>query len=69
MKITRSENKNVCEFSDIEIGDVFEYEERIYMRIGTIKPEQINAIRVTDGYGVWFFKEKVMKLDAELVIK
>ena len=70
MKITRLDYKNICEFSEIKICDVFEHEDITYMKIEPIESDDTNAIRLTNGCGVWFFdNETVKRLDAELVIR
>lgn len=68
MKIRRMNNKGFVVFGDITPGTVFEYCDIIYMKhkLGKI----VNAVRLEDGAGASFIgHEKVVPLDAELVIK
>ena len=60
---------NMKKFEDIECGDVFEYENTLYMKIavpGTIN----NAVELSDGEALFFNDNKwVLPIDCELRIK
>ena len=67
MEIIRKDNKSVT-FSDITIGDVFEYKDAFYMKTATSSPSGLNAVDIllgdlfkfSDDVEVIFHKAKVI---------
>lgn len=68
MKIERKDNNNIYDFWQISIGDVFVFEEDVYIKIDDTN--DLNAINLILGCGDWFEPcTKVREVDATLVIE
>lgn len=72
MIIVRNDKKNIVEFSFLENGDVFRYEEGIFMVIKKVENKNggiYNAIDLESGELTLFYSdEEVVALKAELVV-
>ena len=72
MIIVRNDKKNIVEFSFLENGDVFRYEEGIFMVIKKVENKNggvYNAIDLENGELTLFYAdEEVTALKAELVV-
>lgn len=69
MNIIRKENENHL-FDEVNVGEVFEYDDRIFMRFGeTIDCPVSNAICLEDGIITCFLgNEEIRLINADLVI-
>ena len=70
MKITRKYENRMC-FSDLKMGDVFAYENIIYIKTEILSPSTCaNAVNLGNGlWSVFNLDDLVEKVDAELIIK
>lgn len=72
MIIVRNDKKNIVEFSFLENGDVFRYEEGIFMVIKKVENKNggvYNTIDLENGELTFFYAdEEVTALKAELVV-
>lgn len=72
MIIVRNDKKNIVEFSFLKNGDVFRYEEGIFMVIKKVENKSggvYNAIDLKNGELTFFYTdEEVTVLKAELVV-
>lgn len=69
MRIVRQDNKSE-HFSDIKVGEVFEYDNSIYIRMEEIVGNKANAVNLATGIWATFFDDDdVDKLNAEVIIR
>ena len=69
MKITRQNDKNL-QFEDIKAGEVFEYDNVIYLKTDKKSSDDANAVNLETGiWAIFFLDDEVKRLDAELIIK
>ena len=74
MKVTIAENSKKCYFEDIEIGDIFKYNDNFYLKFsekGFGDNEDIcwNALLVNgEKYEYFSYDEKVIAVKSELII-
>lgn len=74
MKITRQAGVGLRPFADIKSGEVFEYDNVVYMRVEldvpTVGKHEYNAICLRTGLGAHITDNlHVLPLDSELVIR
>ncbi len=62
-------------FMDVNIGDTFEQDDIIYMKLHEVKSndgveDEYNAVRLSDGCLLWFLESELITLvDCELTAK
>ena len=73
MKITRKTNDGCVNFEELKVGDIFEADTMIYMKIQPIYHDDdndVNAIYMCDGDASYFrFDERVKRCKAELIVE
>lgn len=68
--MTIVDNRQKTPFSSLRAGDVFIYDETIYIKVRVFDSENINAVSVENGEPNCFFESTlVQRVDAKLVIE
>lgn len=70
MNIKRLDNTNKDKFGDLKVGDVFEYNNELFLRIATDWETCDNVLSLSDyTTAEWYCDTRVTKMDSELIVK
>ena len=73
MKITKKHNDGTADFSAVDIGDTFLFDNKVYLKIDRIYPDDgdyINAICLNSGeVGSFNLDTRVKIVQAELIVE
>ena len=69
MNVTYVKNLKEVDFDTIKVGECFEYDIKVYMKIKELEKVHYNAINLENGSISWFpLNKEVVPLDVELMV-